>query len=65
MSMQAVIIPHFGNSQVLALRDKAIPEPGPFDVTIDVAYAGINYAEVILPKAYCSISPSHSCLALK
>jgi NADPH:quinone reductase and related Zn-dependent oxidoreductases len=48
--MRAITIPKFGDSSVLSLRELPAPEPGPLEVTIDVAYAGVNYAEVLFRK---------------
>ncbi len=48
--MRAIVIPQFGGSEVLSLTDIAVPTPGPHDVTIDVAYAGVNYAEILFRK---------------
>ncbi|MFQ6395463.1 quinone oxidoreductase family protein [Nocardia sp. KC 131] len=45
--MKAVNIPEFGPAEVLRLDTVAIPEPGPGQVAIDVAYAGANFAEVL------------------
>ncbi|MEW9701207.1 zinc-binding alcohol dehydrogenase family protein [Paenibacillus sp. SI8] len=55
--MRAVVIPQFGDFQVLALKDVAIPDPGPYEITIDVAYAGVNYAEVLFRKGVVSNLP--------
>jgi NADPH:quinone reductase len=46
-SMKAVTIPEFGPAEVLRLDAVAVPEPGPGEVSIDVAYAGANFAEVL------------------
>ncbi|MFC8131870.1 zinc-binding alcohol dehydrogenase family protein [Streptomyces sp. NPDC057302] len=45
--MKAVTIPSFGAADVLRLAEVKIPEPGPGQVSIDVAYAGANFAEVL------------------
>ncbi|MEV0697884.1 zinc-binding dehydrogenase [Saccharopolyspora sp. NPDC050389] len=45
--MKAVTIPEFGPADVLRLDTVAVPEPGPGQVSIDVAYAGANFAEVL------------------
>lgn len=55
--MRALIIPHFGDAEVLTLTDLADPSPGPGEVTIDVAYAGVNYAEVLFRKGIVSDLP--------
>jgi NADPH2:quinone reductase len=46
-SMKAVTIPEFGPAEVLRLDTVVVPEPGPGEVSIDVAYAGANFAEVL------------------
>ena len=45
--MKAVAIPRFGGADVLETMDLPVPEPGPGEVAIDVAYAGANYAEIL------------------
>lgn len=45
--MQAITIPQFGPAEVLRPATVDIPEPGPGQVSIDVAYAGANFAEVL------------------
>lgn len=47
MRIKAVTIPEFGPAEVLRLDEVQIPEPGPGQVSIDVAYAGANFAEVL------------------
>jgi len=44
--MRAIVIEEFGGPEVLRVADIAEPEPGPGEVTIDVAYAGVNFADV-------------------
>ena len=46
-SMKAVTIPEFGPAEVRRLGSVAVQEPGPGEVSIDVAYAGANFAEVL------------------
>lgn len=45
--MRAVVIPKFGGPDVLKVREMPTPQPGPGQVTIQVAYAGVNYAETM------------------
>ncbi|MEU6262537.1 quinone oxidoreductase family protein [Saccharopolyspora shandongensis] len=45
--MQAITIPEFGGAEVLRFDVLDVPEPGPGQVSIDVAYAGANFAEVL------------------
>jgi NADPH2:quinone reductase len=48
--MRAVTIPSFGGADVLRLDDLQTPEPGPGQVSIDVAFAGTNFAEILLRR---------------
>lgn len=45
--MRAIVLPRFGEPDVLEARDMPTPQPGPGQVAIDVAFAGVNYAEVL------------------
>lgn len=45
--MRATIIPRFGGPEVLEMREVAMPRPGAGQVLIKVAYAGVNYAELM------------------
>jgi NADPH2:quinone reductase len=53
--MQAVTIPKFGEADVLRLAALTIPEPGPGQVAIDVAYAGANFAEVLYRRGVVDV----------
>src|SRR4051795_517883 len=44
--MRAIVIEEFGGPEVLRVADVPEPQPGPGEVTIDVAYAGVNFADV-------------------
>jgi NADPH:quinone reductase len=46
-AMQAMVVPQTGGPDVLELRDVPAPTPAEGEVSIDVAYAGVNYAEVM------------------
>ncbi|GHO49292.1 quinone oxidoreductase family protein [Ktedonospora formicarum] len=48
--MKAVIIPAFGEPEVLKVQEFAEPQPGAGQVVIRVAYAGVNYAETMLRR---------------
>lgn len=48
--MRAVVIPEFGGPDVLTVREMPTPQPGPGQVAIQVAYAGVNYAETMLRR---------------
>jgi NADPH2:quinone reductase len=45
--MRATVVERYGDAQELRVRDVPAPEPGAGEVAIDVAYAGVNYAEVM------------------
>lgn len=48
--MKAVVVPEFGGPEVLTVREMPEPQPGPGQVAIRVAYAGVNYAETMLRR---------------
>jgi NADPH:quinone reductase len=45
--VKAVVAARLGGPEVLELRDLPEPQPGPGQVSIDVAFAGLNFAEVM------------------
>lgn len=44
--MRAVEIQEYGGPEVLKTVEVDVPEPGPGQVSVDVAYAGINFADL-------------------
>ncbi|MDX6353758.1 MAG: NADPH:quinone reductase [Streptomyces sp.] len=44
--MRAIVFEELGGPEVLRIADVPTPEPGPGEVTIDVAYVGVNFADV-------------------
>ncbi|MEV5968421.1 zinc-binding dehydrogenase [Streptomyces sp. NPDC051921] len=44
--MRAIELEEFGGPEVLKTVEVEVPAPGPGQVSIDVAYAGVNYAEL-------------------
>lgn len=44
--MRAIVFEQYGGPEVLRTVDVPLPEPGPGEVTIDVAWAGVNFADV-------------------
>lgn len=48
--MRAIVVPEFGGPEVLSVREVPAPQPGPGQVTIQVAYAGVNYAETMVRR---------------
>ncbi len=45
--MKQVVVTRFGGPEVLEVREVTVPEPGPGEVRIKVAAAGINYADIM------------------
>lgn len=45
--MRAVVIPSRGGPEVLALRELPDPHPGPGQLSIRVAYVGVNYVDTM------------------
>ncbi|MET9886560.1 zinc-binding dehydrogenase [Streptomyces sp. NPDC006430] len=45
--MHAVEFQEFGGPEVLHVTEVPVPQPGPGEVTVDVAYAGVNFADVL------------------
>lgn len=44
--MRAVEVREYGGPEVLKVVETRVPEPGPGQVSIDVAYAGVNFADL-------------------
>src|SRR3954470_14348822 len=61
--MRAIQVQEFGGPEVLRLVDVPVPEPGPDEVLVRVARAGINYADThqrrneYLAKAELPLTP--------
>ncbi|MFG1943921.1 zinc-binding alcohol dehydrogenase family protein [Nonomuraea sp. NPDC048826] len=53
--MRAITIPEFGTADVLRLDDVEVPEPGPGQVSVDVAYAGANFAEILYRRGVVDV----------
>ncbi|GAA2412543.1 zinc-binding dehydrogenase [Actinomadura vinacea] len=53
--MRAITIPEFGGAEVLRLDERPVPEPGPGQVSIDVAYAGANFAEILFRRGIADV----------
>ncbi|WP_328915309.1 MULTISPECIES: quinone oxidoreductase family protein [unclassified Streptomyces] len=44
--MRAIVFEELGGPEVLTVAEVPVPVPGPGEVTIDVAYAGVNFADI-------------------
>ncbi|MFF0010822.1 zinc-binding alcohol dehydrogenase family protein [Streptomyces sp. NPDC005374] len=44
--MRAIEIQEYGDPEVLKVVEAEVPEPGPGQVSVDVAYAGVNFADL-------------------
>jgi len=53
--VKALAITRFGGPEVLESVELPVPEPGDGEVTIDVAYAGANYAEVLYRRGVVDV----------
>jgi NADPH2:quinone reductase len=53
--MRVITIPEFGGAEVLRLDERPVPEPGPGQVSIDVEYAGANFAEVLYRRGLVDV----------
>jgi threonine dehydrogenase-like Zn-dependent dehydrogenase len=45
--MRAVVIPKYGDADVLELREIADPEPGPDQVSVEVVASAMNRADLL------------------
>ena len=48
--MRVMAISRFGAPEVLTALERPVPSPGPGEVAIDVAYAGVNFAEILFRR---------------
>ncbi|MDN5855032.1 MAG: alcohol dehydrogenase catalytic domain-containing protein, partial [Actinomycetia bacterium] len=48
--MRAVTVPHFGEADVLTVREVATPEPASGQVAIDVTHAAVGLADVLMRR---------------
>jgi NADPH:quinone reductase len=53
--MRAVVIPRFGEAEVLEVAECPVPEPAAGQISIDVAFAGANYAEVLYRRGVVDV----------
>lgn len=48
--MKQIVIARFGNADCLEMSDAPAPLPGPDELTINVAYAGVGYVDVLMRR---------------
>ncbi|RMF14863.1 MAG: alcohol dehydrogenase [Candidatus Dadabacteria bacterium] len=60
--MKAITITRHGGPEVLTVKEAPDPEPGPGEVCIDVAFAGLNFAEVMARKGLYPDAPKPPCV---
>ncbi|SDU78686.1 quinone oxidoreductase family protein [Jiangella alkaliphila] len=53
--MRAVTIPDFGGPEVLTAADVPVPRPGPGEVAVDVAYAGVTFADIMFRQGLAQV----------
>ena len=46
--MKAIVIHAYGGPEEMVLEDVALPEPGPGEARIRLAFAGVNYIDVYM-----------------
>lgn len=44
--MRAVVVEEYGGPEMLQVRERPAPEPGPGELSVDVRYAGVNFTDV-------------------
>ncbi len=57
MKVPEVAITRYGGPEVLEIRERELPAPGPDEVRVDVRAAGINFAEVFCRLGLYKLAP--------
>ncbi|MCA9676546.1 MAG: zinc-binding dehydrogenase [Kofleriaceae bacterium] len=57
MTFQEIAIEKYGGAQTLKVRDRQPTPPGPGEVAIDVAYSGVNFADVQMRLGFYPDAP--------
>ena len=60
--MQAIQIQRFGGPEVLELVDIPVPAPGPSEVLVKMAYAGVNFTDIYRRSGVYANSPTYRTL---
>jgi NADPH:quinone reductase len=55
--MKAIVIPRFGEPDVLELRDVPEPEPQPGELLVNVRTAGVNFADILTVRGGYATTP--------
>jgi len=57
--MKAIQIEQFGGPEVMALVDIPVPAPGPGEVLVEMAYAGVNFTDIYRRSGVYANSPTY------
>jgi len=60
--MRQIWITRHGPPEVLALREAAIPNPRAREVLVEVAAAGVNFADIMTRRGVYPDAPSPPCV---
>ncbi len=60
--MRAVVITHHGGPEVLEVQERPEPRPGPGEIAIDVAAAGVAFADVMARLGFYPDAPKPPCV---
>lgn len=60
--MRAIGLKAFGGPEVLELGDVAVPDPGPGEVLVKVAFAGVNYIDIYMRRGEYAIGTNAQAL---
>lgn len=53
--MRVITIPEFGGAAVLRPTDLPVPEPDSGQISIDLSYAGANFAEILYRQSVADV----------
>ncbi len=59
--MRAVVVEHAGGPEVLELQDRQTPEPGPGELRVDIAAAGVNFIDIYQRSGAYPMPMPHVC----
>lgn len=61
--MRTAEFQEYGGPEVLRIVEAKVPEPGPGQVSVDVAYAGVNFADLLARSGATAYRACPSCRA--